>query len=139
MPGGELSPLPLALACESAARDCPISHPLGSAPRARQTSLVRLLWDGPGSETPGSDARAWSAWYSFPVSCRGRAAGIPGIHQRCGPLAAQLEDTGGMNRERAGTFLRLLAEGELRRVTARPRDSAPLPDMPGAGRDKRQS
>jgi hypothetical protein len=70
---------------------------------------------------------------------RSRASGIPGIHQRSGLLAAQLEDTGGMNRERAETFVRLLAEGELRRVMARRRDSAPLPDMPGAGRDKRQS
>ena len=40
-----------------------------------------------------------------------------------------------MDRERAETFLRLLAEAELRRVTAHPRDSAPLPDVPDAGRD----
>jgi RNA polymerase sigma-70 factor (sigma-E family) len=32
-----------------------------------------------------------------------------------------------MDRERAETFLRLLAEAELRRVTAIPRESAPLP------------
>jgi hypothetical protein len=47
---------------------------------------------------------------------RSRASGILGIHQRGSLLAAQLEDTGGMNRERAETFLRLLAEGVLRRV-----------------------
>jgi DNA-directed RNA polymerase specialized sigma24 family protein len=35
-----------------------------------------------------------------------------------------------MDRERAETFLRLLAEEELRRVTAYRRDSAPLPDVP---------
>ena len=34
-----------------------------------------------------------------------------------------------MDRERAETFLRLLAEEELRRVTANRRDSAP-PDIP---------
>jgi Sigma-70, region 4 len=39
-----------------------------------------------------------------------------------------------MDRERAEAFLRLLAEAELRRVTARPRDSAP-PDVPGAERE----
>jgi Sigma-70, region 4 len=37
-----------------------------------------------------------------------------------------------MNRERAETFLRLVAEAELRQLTADPRDSAPLPDVPGA-------
>ena len=41
--------------------------------------------------------------------------------QRAGPLAAQLEDTDGMNRERAETFLRLMAEAELRHVTTHPR------------------
>jgi hypothetical protein len=40
-----------------------------------------------------------------------------------------------MNRERAETFLRLLAEAELRRVTAHLRGSAPPPDVPGAERD----
>jgi len=34
-----------------------------------------------------------------------------------------------MNRERAETFLRLLAEVELRRVTAHPREGAPPPDV----------
>jgi hypothetical protein len=38
---------------------------------------------------------------------------------KCRTVAAQLEDTAGMNRERAETFLRLLAEAELRRVTTR--------------------
>ena len=38
-----------------------------------------------------------------------------------------------MNRERAETFLRLLAEAELRHVTTHPGDSAPPPDVPGAG------
>jgi len=37
-----------------------------------------------------------------------------------------------MNRERAETFLRLVAEAELRQLTADLRDSAPLPDVPGA-------
>lgn len=40
-----------------------------------------------------------------------------------------------MNRERAETFLRLLAEAELRRVTAHPRDGAPPPDVPGTDGD----
>jgi hypothetical protein len=40
-----------------------------------------------------------------------------------------------MDRERAETFLRLLAEAELRRVTVHPRDSTPLPDVPDAGRE----
>jgi Sigma-70, region 4 len=40
-----------------------------------------------------------------------------------------------MNRERAETFLRLLAEAELRRVTAGPSDSAPPPDVAGAERE----
>ncbi len=41
-----------------------------------------------------------------------------------------------MNRGRAETFLRLLAEAELRHETTHPRDSAPLPpDVPGSGRD----
>lgn len=40
-----------------------------------------------------------------------------------------------MNRERAETFLRLVAEAELRQLTTDPRDSAPLPDVPGAERD----
>jgi Sigma-70, region 4 len=40
-----------------------------------------------------------------------------------------------MNRERAETFLWLLAEAELRRVTARRRGSAPPQDVPGAGCD----
>src|SRR5215472_13650470 len=39
-----------------------------------------------------------------------------------------------MDRERAETFLRLLAEAELRKVTAHPRDRAP-PDVPGAERE----
>jgi DNA-directed RNA polymerase specialized sigma24 family protein len=61
--------------------------------------------------------------------------GIPGTHRHAGLLAAELEDTDGMNRERAETFVRLLAEAELRRVTAHPRDSAPPPDVPGAEGD----
>ena len=40
-----------------------------------------------------------------------------------------------MNRERAETFLRLVAEAELRQLTADPRDRAPLPDVPGAEGD----
>jgi DNA-directed RNA polymerase specialized sigma24 family protein len=40
-----------------------------------------------------------------------------------------------MNRERAETFLRLVAEAELRQLTTDPRDSAPLPDVPGAERE----
>jgi hypothetical protein len=39
-----------------------------------------------------------------------------------------------MDRERAEAFLRLLAEAELRRVTAHPRDSAP-PGVPGGERE----
>ncbi len=56
-------------------------------------------------------------------------------HRHAGLLAAQLEDTDGMNRERAETFLRVLAEAELRRVTAHLRDSAPPQDVPGAERE----
>ncbi len=37
-----------------------------------------------------------------------------------------------MNHERAETFLRLVAEAELRQLTAEQRDSAPLPEGPGA-------
>ena len=40
-----------------------------------------------------------------------------------------------MNRERAEAFLRLVAEAELRQLTTDPRDSAPLPDVPGAERE----
>lgn len=40
-----------------------------------------------------------------------------------------------MDRERAETFLRLVAEAELRQLTTDPRDRAPLPDVPGAERD----
>ncbi len=41
-----------------------------------------------------------------------------------------------MNRGRAETFLRLMAEAELRHETTHPRDSALLPpDVPGSGRD----
>ena len=40
-----------------------------------------------------------------------------------------------MDRERAETFLRLLAEEELRRVTAYRRDSAPPPDVPDGERE----
>ena len=41
-----------------------------------------------------------------------------------------------MNRGRAETFLRLLAEAELRHETTHPRDSALLPpDVPGSGRE----
>jgi hypothetical protein len=40
-----------------------------------------------------------------------------------------------VDRERAETYLRLVAEAELRRATTLPRDGAvSLPDMPGAGR-----
>ena len=40
-----------------------------------------------------------------------------------------------MNRERAETHLRLVAEAELRRATVPPRDGAATPpDMPGAER-----
>jgi hypothetical protein len=51
-----------------------------------------------------------------------------------GLLAAELEDTDGMDRERGETFLRLLAGAELRRVTAQLPDRAP-PEVPGAERD----
>jgi hypothetical protein len=58
--------------------------------------------------------------------------GMPGTHRRADPL----EDTGVMDRGRAETFLRLLAEAELRHETTHPRDSAPVPlDVPGSGRD----
>ena len=40
-----------------------------------------------------------------------------------------------MNRERAETFLRVVAEAELRQLTTDPRDSTPLPDVPGAERE----
>ena len=46
-----------------------------------------------------------------------------------------LEDTEGVNRERAETHLRLVAEAELRRATTPPRDGLLRPpDMPGAQR-----
>jgi hypothetical protein len=45
-----------------------------------------------------------------------------------------LEDTEGVNRERAETHLRRVAEAELRRVTTPPRDGAAAPDVPGAER-----
>jgi hypothetical protein len=60
---------------------------------------------------------------------------MPGTHRRVGLLAAELEDTDAMDRERAETFLRLLAGAELRRVTAQLPDSAPPPEVPGAERD----
>jgi DNA-directed RNA polymerase specialized sigma24 family protein len=72
------------------------------------------------------------------MRCRATKPGLPGYpgtYRRAGPPGAQLEDTDGMNRERAETFLRLVAEAELRQLTTDPRDSAPLPDVPGAERE----
>ena len=50
------------------------------------------------------------------------------------PQAPWAGHTGEMDRERAENHLRLVAEAELRRATAHPRDGAPTPpDLPGAG------
>ena len=54
----------------------------------------------------------------------------------CRSAGAQVEDTDGVNHERAETFLRLVAEAELRQLTAEQRESAPLPEGPGAGHEE---
>ena len=46
-----------------------------------------------------------------------------------------MEDTEGVNRERAETYLRVVAEAELRRAATPARDGTAMPpDLPGAGR-----
>src|SRR6266851_5845024 len=58
-------------------------------------------------------------------------------HARCSLVSCVpgLQDTGGVNRERAETFLRLVAEAELRQARTPARDGAAArPEVAGAGR-----
>lgn len=71
------------------------------------------------------------------MACRAATGRDPVAILRSVSCGSGLEDTEGVNRERAETYLRIVAEAELRRATTPARDGAAIPpDLPG---DERQT
>ena len=160
---GRWPPLPAHRAACGVAAPCPAARtphagccPAGGPDRARHRPVAgggaRAGGGCDSARLPHARAIGTWTWYGWPspalspswpgravapapVACRAATGRDPVAILRSVSCGSGVEDTEGVNRERAETYLRLVAEAELRRATTPPRDGAAMPpDMPGAER-----